>query len=143
MIPFTPSIRRDALPALDLTLPMQPWELKSGGVGGSAISVAGIPASYELRVDRIAMVTLRCYEYELNDLITTLEEIRASSEQFTFAFDQDDEYTAYRVYLNSPVWPDEITPDRDNNFLGVFTLALELRTVASAPFLHAFLEEEA
>lgn len=141
MIPFSPAIRRDNEMDLNLALPVLPWGLKSGGIGGSAVSAAGIPASYALRVDRIAMVTLRVTEDELNDVLAALEEIRETSEAFTFAFDQDDEYTAYRVYLHAPVWPDEITPDRDDAFPGVFQLPIELRTVDGSPFLHTFLEE--
>lgn len=141
MIPFCPAIRRDLDPELALELPLLPWELRSGGVGGSALSVAGVPASYVLRTDRIAAVTLRATELEINALLATLEGIRASSESFVFAFDQTDPYTEYRVYLHTPLWPDEITPARDQSFLGVFTLDIELRTADGSQFLHAFLEE--
>ena len=52
MIPFCPAIRRDYEAALNLTLPLQPWELRSGGVGGSDVSATGVPEAYEIRRDR-------------------------------------------------------------------------------------------
>lgn len=143
MIPFCPAIRRAYDPDLNLTLPLRPWGLRSAGLGGSDISATGIPESYEIRRDRIATVTLRAYEgAELDALLFILEEIRASSEAFTFAFDQQDSETDYAVYLHAPVWPDEIAPTRDETMFGVFTLEVQLRTIDGTPFLLPFLEEE-
>lgn len=143
MIPFCPAIRREYDADLNLTLPLRPWGLRSGGLGGADISATGVPESYEIRRDRVATVTLRAYEgAELDALMFILEEIRASSESFTFAFDQQDPDTDYVVYLHAPTWPEELVPARDEATFGVFTLEVQLRTVDGTPFLHTFLEEE-
>lgn len=141
-LPFRPSIARDGEAVWNATYPLRPWDLRSGGVGGSSVSVAGIPESYELRRDRIASVTLRLLEAEVDALLLELEEIRASSESFEFSFDQDDAGTAYLVYLHAPVWPDEIRAERDDGFLDVFTVTLEIRTVDGSAFAHTWLEED-
>lgn len=142
MIPFCPAIRRTGEPDLLFSLPMIPWELRSGGIGGSATAAAGISESYVVRRDRIAKVTLRMYEIEVEDFFLALEEIRATSEPFIFLFDQSDEYSAIQVYLHTPVWPAEIDIIRDD-FPGVFRVSLELRSVGAAPFTEIWLENEA
>jgi hypothetical protein len=142
MLPFRPAFRREYEAELNLTLPMRPWELRSGGVGGWEISAAGVPESFVIRVDRLADLTLRVLETELEDVIAELEAIRAASEPFYFAFDQDDSMTEYFVYLHAPVWPEEIAPDRDDEYVGLFLLRLTLRTVDGSGFLTTWLEQE-
>lgn len=141
-LPWRPAIQREYEPDFLLELPMLPWEPRSGGVGGSAVSAAGVPESYVIRTDRIASLTLRVLEEELDAVLAELEEIRASSEAFDFLFDQDDASTAHAVYLHAPVWPDEIRPTRDEEFPGAFRLQVELRTVDGSPFASLWVEPE-
>lgn len=141
-LPFRPAIARDYDAPFFLQLPMEPWELRSGGVGGSAVSAAGIPESYVIRTDRIAKVRLRVLEEELEDVLLELEAIRGASESFVFSFDQDDPATDYDVYLHSPVWPAEMTPTRDDGYRGLFRIELELRTVDGLGFLTPWMMDE-
>lgn len=144
MIPFRPMIARDEYEApLLFSLPMEPWTVRSGGLGGSAVSSAGIPASYVIREEEIAEITLRCTEAELPAVIAELRAIRATSEAFTFAFDQDDPATDYLVYLQAPVWPDEIKPERDGSYRDLFRLKIEVRRVDGSPFDLTWVEQEA
>lgn len=144
MLPFRPAFRRDeyTLP-LELQLPMVPWELESGGVGGSAVSSAGVPESYVLRNDRLALIEIRVLEEELEAVLQELEAIRADSAPFVFSFDQDDAATDHTVYLEAPVWPERIRPKRDDQFPGAFRLALQLRTVDGSPFVTSWSSTEA
>lgn len=140
-LPFRPAFRREYADELALSLPLLPWQPRSGGIGGSAVSAAGVPESYVIRTDRIVSVTLRVLEEELDAVLAKLEEIRASSEAFGFAFDQDDVATDYDVYLHAPVWPDEIDAPRDPEFLGVHRITIELRTTDGSPFTLRWLED--
>lgn len=140
MIPFTPAIRVAGEPELLFALPMLPWELRSGGVGGSSTAAAGVSESYVVRKDRIARVTVRMYEIEVEDFFLTLEHIRDNSLPFTFFFDQADDYSGVEVYLHSPVWPAELEIARDD-FPGVFKATLELRSKNGEPFTQIWLED--
>lgn len=141
MLPFRPAFRRDYEEDLNLTQPMKPWEYRSGGVGGSTVAASGIPVSFVIRTDRLVDLTLRVLEEELESVLAVLEAIRASSEAFIFAFDQDDPTTDHWVYLESPVWPEAIEPERDE-FLGLFLLQITLRTIDGGPFTTTWVEQE-
>lgn len=135
MLPFRPMIDRgEYADPFFFTLPMLPWNIRSGGVGGSATSAAGISESYVVRKDMIAALTLRVLDEELNAVLAVLEAIRDGSASFRFAFDQDDPATDHEVYLHAPVWPAEIQPKRDDAFRGVFMLSIEIRTVDGSAF---------
>lgn len=143
MMPFRPMISRDEYEApLLFSLPVEPWTVRSGGVGGSAISAAGVPASYVIRTDRIAAITLRCTEAELDSVLAELEAIRAAAQPFIFAFDQDDSATEHTVYLHAPAWPAEIVPERDGSFRDLFLVKIELRTADGSSFTTTWVEQE-
>lgn len=141
-LPFRPAIRREYADELLFSLPMLPWDFLSGGVGGSAVSAAGVPESYVIREDRIVEVTLRVSEEELDAVLAEMESIRATSEAFTFAFDQDEDATDHEVYLHAPVWPEEIRPDRDDEYPGAFRLTIALRTTDGSPFTTLWVDAE-
>lgn len=140
-LPFRPAFLGDDYEApLLLEEPMEPWDVVSAGLGGAAVSATGVPESYVLRVDQIRALTLRVWEYELPDVMARIEAIRASSQPFLFAFDQDDPSTDCLVYLHAPVWPAELRPERDGTLRGLFRLRIEIRTVDGSVFETPWLE---
>jgi hypothetical protein len=109
------------------TLPMLPWRLRSAGVGGSAVAASGTQEAYTIRIDRLMDVTLRVLEEEVEDTLLFLETVRGAAEPFDFSFDGG--MTSIEVELVAPTWADgPIEPERDSSYLGLFTVALTLRT---------------
>lgn len=142
-LPFRPAIRRDYEEDLLFTAPMMPWAFRDSGIGGSAVSAAGVPASYVIREDDIALLALRVYEEELATVRAVLREIRAAlSSSFVFAFDQDDPATEFEVYLEAPVWPADVRPERDDEYLGLFRISIEIRRADGLPFDITWVEQE-
>jgi hypothetical protein len=119
---------------VELRHPMRPWQMLSRGVGSTAVSAAGIPETYVVRRDRVARVTLRLDEDELEAVIAYLEDWRDSGEAREFAFDQTEDSTEFEVYLDAPQWPEAIEPQRQAGYLPLFEIALELRTEDGDPF---------
>lgn len=119
------------------TWPAQSFLPESGGVGSRHISAAGIPASYQVRRDKLAHVVLRIREDEWPDL-DELVEFGQSSQAFTWYPDAD-EGTSFQVYLESPAAGQSLRPTPDGQYPRVWQVTLVLRGVGSvAPWLAYF-----
>lgn len=142
-LPFRPAIRREYEEDFLFAAPMMPWTFRDTGVGGSALSAAGVPVSYVIREDDVALLTLRVYEEELAAVREVLRAVRAAlSVPFIFAFDQDDPATEYEVYLHAPTWPQDIEWKRDDEYRGIFTVSIEIRRADGLPFAISWVEQE-
>jgi len=112
---------------LRLALPCRPWTPVSRGVGGSERSAAGVVAAYEVRRDRLLRVTLRCFEWEWQQVEAWLEWAQTTGQTFTVLLDQDDPSTAVTCYLEAPAMGDEIAPRRSAGFEAAMEIDVELR----------------
>jgi hypothetical protein len=125
---------------LNLELALLPWSLSERGIGGTAVSAAGIHEVYTIREDSIARLTFRVLEQELDDFRDFVRFARSSGEPFEFRFDQDEVTTEYDVILHAPLFPDSVEFMRESSFLPMFMVDLEFRAL-DRPFNTFFLED--
>ena len=109
---------------LELTLSQGLWTPADMTIGGSRTSAAGVPCAYIVRRDALLDVTLRFWEAEWPDLYNLIQ-WGQSSESFLFYPDQD-EGTAWQVYLEAPLAGVRFAPTRDQ-FSRVHLITLTLR----------------
>lgn len=141
LAPFCPQFSFDpSSGALALSLPIPPWESRIGGVGGSAVSASGLPASFVVRTDYLRAITLRVPEEDLADVLDFLAQVRDGSLPFYFWFDQELSDTEHYVYLSKPLWPEDLMPQRSADEPGTFELDIEIRTVDGTDFTTVWVE---
>lgn len=131
---FVPQVIYNAV-TVTFTVPMRLWEPESIGVGGSGVSAAGIPESFEIRRDEVVNVKIRFTEAEWADVRTWLIWAhRNPSTAFTFYFQRSPDLPSGGVscYLEKPKPTESIKPTRGET-KGTFELDLTLRSTTGTP----------
>lgn len=120
------------------TWPAQSFLPESGGgVGSRHISAAGIPASYQVRRDKLAHIVLRLLEDEWPDF-DDLINFGQSSQSFLWYPDAA-EASSFLVYLESPAAGQSIKPVPDGQYPRVWQVTITVRGVGSVePWLAYF-----
>lgn len=114
-----------------MSLPARPWTIVERGEGGSDVSGAGVPASFEVRRDYLTKLTLRFPEGEIDDVTRLVRHFQRSGTA-TYYPDVDVGGTSHAVYGDSPKMGEPIEPRRSDE---PGTLELDVvvrRTTASA-----------
>lgn len=126
--------------ALTLTWPARPWTPSRPSVGGVAWSAAGVPASYQVRIDGDLILVLRVTEAELPAVYAWIEAVRSPMETFTFWPDADTAGTSYTVYLAHPAVGEDIPLQRQQHpdDGAVFDLTVTLRKVDGSAWTDAY-----
>lgn len=123
---------------VELGIPQRPWDLGGTGVGGHAISTAGIDESFTLREDAEITMRLRMLEHEFYNEFRPMWLVWCRQAQtFTVRLDANDPLTEYTMRLVAPWLEEGLRPSR-HTFDGVLELDLTLCTADSAPILHAY-----
>lgn len=117
-------------------LPQKPWSPISHGIGGADISAAGVPAAWEQRREQRVKVNLMFFESEWTALESWLKYAQKGN-SFSWAFNPNDATSVYICYLTKPLMNEAIEPTRSADFIGVYTLELELRSTTGAVFNYA------
>lgn len=109
--PLRPRVVYNDGSAVDFTfsLPQRPWRPGTRGVGGSDVSGAGVPESFEVRRDERLHVTLRFTESEWADVRRMIVHGQNSG-TITWYPDADDAGTSHTVYLDEPPLDEEAVP---------------------------------
>lgn len=132
---FVPTFSPAVGSTLYLTLPMRLWTPSSRPVGGSGVA-NGVPESFIIRRDQLLSVRLRFYEVEwpfVGDLFDSLQLYLSSG--FTFYPDYLRNPSTYILcYLEEPVPPNEIKPERDDSYIGAYHLDAVFRSMAGGRF---------
>lgn len=115
-----------------LRLPLKPPEPVSRGVGGSNETGSGMLVGYEIRRDQLLKATIRFFESEWPSVEAWLHNAQLGN-SFTFYMDQNNG-AYHNCYLSKPKLTEDITPVRDQDYIGVYTVELELRDVSSIRF---------
>jgi hypothetical protein len=118
------------------SLDQQPWTPMQDTVGGTAISAAGVPASFVVRRDELLEVSVVVLEHELAGLLAVVAWGQAA-EAFVWHYDADEDVAGTAVYLASPVAGERVVPRRLAGFARAFTLTLVLRKVSGGSWTPA------
>lgn len=112
-------------------LPMRPPDFPVGGIGGSAESAAGLPASYGVRDDDMLDVHLRFYESERPDVTELVRQMQKHFATIAFYADKDDAEPSNTCYLRSPERGSDWQPTRSDELAGGrgFELTIRLRSI--------------
>jgi hypothetical protein len=110
---------------LELTVSSPSWLPGDETIGGSDLSSAGVPASYEVLRMGLLFLTLRFWEYEWEGVLAMLTYGQRSG--IITWFPDADEPTSFEVYLETPKMGERITPTRDANFPRVMEYSITLR----------------
>ena len=119
-----------------MSVPQRPWGFGSRGVGGSDISAAGVPASYEIRRDHLLHLTLRFPESEWDDVERLVRHLQLAGSATLYP-DQDDTSVLHLVYGESPALGEEILPRR-SAFPSVLELDVTVRRTTDAIFVDPY-----
>lgn len=122
---------------LTVELPARPWTPGTKAVGGRRVAASGIVATYEVRRDRLVTLSLRVTEDEWPDFLAFIEYA-----QFGEAFhwypdaaanpiDDDEDYDAFNVYLETPAMGEDYNPPRNGEYPRMFDATITLRGVGS------------
>jgi hypothetical protein len=116
-----------------MTLPPGAWGRRSGSVGGSRKSAAGVPAAYTVRRDEVLILPLRFYESEWTSVYAMLR-WGQSGESMTWYPDADVTTESYEVWLETPAAGEDVTPTRSTEYPLMLELSIGLRAVDATPW---------
>lgn len=133
-MPFRPRWVYNDGSAVDylMSLPQRPWGHGSKPFGGSDVSGAGVPESFEIRRDYRLHLTLRFPESEWSDVERLVRHLQRSGSA-TFYPDQDVGGTSHTVYGDEPGMDEEIRPRRGED-IGTLELDIVVRRTTEAIF---------
>lgn len=118
------------------TLPTRAWGRRTGTVAaGSRTAAGGVPAAYVVRRDHVLSLTVRIYEAEWPDLHGVIE-WGQFAEQFTWYPDAGGLVHAlgYAVWLEHPQAPNDVTPNRSDEYPLVLEQEIHLRRADGLPW---------
>lgn len=118
----------------DFTLPMKMWNPKDVTIGGFGKASTGVPEAILIRREHLLMTTLRFYEAQLTNVQDWVEYVTDNAASFTFRLNKTDAATDYVVYLEKPHLTEDVDIQRDQTYLGAYTLDVTIRTIAGARF---------
>ena len=119
-----------------MSLPQRPWGHGSQALGGSMVSAAGTPESYEIRRDYLMDLVLRFPESEWTNVERLVRHLQRSGSA-TWYPDQGDAGTSHTVYGVSPAMGEPIRPSRTDD-IGTLELAITIRRTTSTIFTDEF-----
>lgn len=116
-----------------MSLPQLPWDFGSIPIGGSDVSGAGVPESFEIRKENLLHLTLRFTEAEWPSVERLVHHLQGSGTA-DLSPDRDDGAGAtHTVYGSSPAMGEEVRPNRSEE-PGILELPVTVRRTTDAVF---------
>lgn len=108
------------------TLPTQPWNPCVATVGGSRTAASGTPAAYLVRHDALLDATLRIEESEWTAFDNFIS-YGMSKQSILWTPDILEPGTTFEVYLESPTYGTDWSPNRNSEYPRMFEMAITIR----------------
>jgi len=116
-----------------MSLPQRPWDFGFRPIGGSDVSGAGVPESFEIRQEHLLHLTLRFTEAEWSSVRRLVHHLQGSGTADLSPDRDDGSGATHTVYGDSPAMGEEVRPTRGED-PGTLELEITVRRTTESVF---------